>query len=144
MNIAIRFCAAVLAGMFVTVHPAFSQMRIKAADLMRAPQNYYMQQVVIEGEVISTEHSTGMFRGTYTLECNYGGQVVIESQNLPAIGYRIEATVTVKPGKDINSFRLEEVKRKRPGSFVGAIILSSMVIVLGIVMVMGLKNTSLQ
>ncbi len=138
----IKSIAAILTGLFITLNPLFAQVRVKAADLLRAPQNYYWQQIVLEGEVIDTEHSVGMFRGTYKLECNYGGQVDIESSNLPAIGYRFEITATVKPGKDENSFRLEEINRKRPGSIYGSLILSAMIAVIGVALVLGFKNTS--
>ena len=140
-RILFRAFAAIMVGLFITSTPLFSQVRIKAADLLRAPQNYLWQQITLEGEVISTEHSSGMFKGTYKMDCNYGGHVEVESENLPAIGYRFEVTVTVKPGKDVNSFRLEEVKRVRPGSRWGNLILTSMVVVLGVVLVVGSKNT---
>ena len=136
----LRVTMAVLFGLFSSVHPAFAQMRIKAQDLDRAPDRYYWQQVIIEGEVIDTKHSEGLFKGYYILQCNYGGTVNILSKNLPAVGYQLSVTAVVKPGKNESSFRVEEIRRKGPGSKTGIIIMGVTVAVLGMIIVAGSKT----
>lgn len=138
----IRFVIVVLTGLFITAPPVLGQMRLKVKDLLLAPEKYYNQTVILEGMVREIQHSEGLFMGYYILECHFGGNVNVYSKSLPAPGANYQVTAVINPGKDPKSYRIEEIKRKRPGSYVGMIILGSLISVMGIVFVLSMKNTS--
>lgn len=138
----LRIFAAGATGLWITSYPLFAQIRVKASDINHMPEKYYMQKVILEGKVVNSRHIGMTFRGYYTLKCNFGETVDIQSDNLPPMGYKFRVTAIVKHGKETQSFRLEEISRKKPGSQYGLWILSAMIAITGVILVASLNNTS--
>jgi hypothetical protein len=109
-----RFAVAMLAGLFITIHPSFAQMKININDLLVNPEKFYWQEIIIEGKVVELRQvgdsqgkerkSSSIFEGHYTLEDKFGKKITIESENLPPIGSKFKVTASVKPGEKKNSY----------------------------------------
>lgn len=141
---AIRFMVCILTGLLISAPPVLGQMRIRVEDLTIAPEKYYNQTVILEGFVREIQHSEGLFMGYYVLESHFGGKVNVYSKSLPAPGSNYQVTALVLPGKEPKSFRIEEVKRKKPGSYIGIIIIGTMIAVVGVVLATSMKQAPLK
>lgn len=127
----------IIAGLHISILPALCQVRIDNADILRAPERYYNQQVKLLGKVSNIQAEGNSMNGTYQLQDKSGTEITILSDILPLIGKSYEVTVVVYQGQDAKTPLIREIsrsekQRKYIGYILGgALIMAAVMIVMG-------------
>lgn len=127
----------IFVGLYISVIPALCQVRIANADILRAPERYYNQQVKLMGKVVNIQAEGESMSGSYVLQDRTGIEINIISDILPLIGKTYEVTVVVYQGPDAKTPLVREISRsEKQRKYVGYI-LGGALIIFAVMLVMG-------